>query len=514
MNFFMGSYHVFALSVLLLCCNTTRQEQISQTDLEQLASALEHIEQEYKDVVSIGEVKEVMLQAAMEALDPFSWYMTPAETQAFKAEMHSKLEGEGVAWRTIKDKIVAMYVRKDGPAAKAKPPIRVGDELVAINNKKPASIEEALSLLQGAAGTPISCSVLRKDGMADDKLVSLRFKLAEIPDKSVPTAYFVTPQIGYVKLRLFSRDAAPAVEAAIKGLMEDTQHTLRGIMLDLRNNLGGFIQSAVELADLFLPKGKVVAKQLVRHQDPYLWTTERDVVFDLPIAILIDGNTASASELFTGAMQYYDKTKPDNKNGLVAVRVVGQHSLGKGLVHQVFPLPGNAALRLAIGEYFTPADQSLQKPYISLTQKPAPTQEGTDKDVQGGISPDIEVTNAPLGRALAFATQGGALYAAVIDYHKTHQEQLLAQGMEQYIKPSFYPQQLYSDFLKQHDRLADNSDDVPITPPKDHLKLVLKACLAETLWGPEARIQVYNKASPVVNEAVYVLEKKLIKDKR
>ena len=388
------------------------QQDDLQGSVQQLANVLSVVQQNYADPINVDQaIYDGAIPGMLQSLDPHSEFFDPKEYAAFLEQEQGRYYGVGmVIEQSPSGQTMVQYPFVDSPAYKAG--IRPGDVILKVDGKLCAglSTSEVANLLRGAKGTPVIIS-LGREGWA--KPIDVTVTRAEIPRPAVEYTTMVRPNIGYIRVSTFNdattdRDFA----AALKQL---DAAKLEGLVIDLRNNGGGLVDQSVGMADMFLDKGDLIVSHRGRSSPERRYYALRgNQGLDVPVVVLINGQTASASEIFAGAMQDHDRAL-----------VVGETSFGKGLVGTQFPLNYNTALMLITARYYTPSGRSIQRSYKNETlydyhynpQKPeSPEAKLTDtgRTVYGGdgIAPDITVATPKPDDFEELLERRGVLYPA------------------------------------------------------------------------------------------------------
>jgi len=316
---------------------------------DKLAQTMRLIALEYVDSISMDSLVEHTLPIVVSELDPHSVYLSAAEMASASEALEGEFEGIGVVFNMATDTVIVLNVIASGPSARAG--VQAGDRIVCIDDTLVAGRkvpqDEIMRRLRGPRGTQVRLS-LQRQGIADP--VDVTVTRDAIPLRSI-TASFVTPDsIGFIKLDQFSRTSHTELLETLARLRESG---MRKLILDLRGNAGGYLDQAIEIANEFLPAGRLIVyteDRSHRRDSRYSDGTGRST--DLPLAVLIDERSASSSEILAGALQ-------DNDRGVI----LGRRSFGKGLVQQQIPFADGSALRLTVARYYTPTGRSIQKPY-------------------------------------------------------------------------------------------------------------------------------------------------------
>lgn len=316
---------------------------------EKLNGTLALIEGKYVDSVSIDSLTEKVIPLLVRELDPHSVYIPAAEMQELNEPLEGEFDGIGVVFNMATDTVIVLNVIPSGPSDRAG--VRSGDRIVEVNDTLIAGVKmpqrEVMKRLRGERGSEVRLTIHRRE---IDEPVDITVIRGAIPIKSIEAALILEDSTAYIRLSQFARTSHQELLRALARLSEEG---MRRLILDLRGNSGGYLDQAIALANEFLPKGRMI----VYTEDRYHNRTEEfsngsGQWSELPLAILIDEESASSSEILAGAVQ-------DNDRGWI----VGRRSFGKGLVQQQIPYPDGSALRLTVARYYTPTGRSIQRPY-------------------------------------------------------------------------------------------------------------------------------------------------------
>lgn len=339
---------------IIVCCalSTTLTAQTQRDNVweqsRKFTDILNIIKRNYVDTVNANSLTEQAIRGLLSTLDPHSVYL-PQRAQRLENERFVGYAGIGVQFRLINDSITVLAPTIGGPSDRLG--IRCNDKIVKINNEQAVGIksDEVPKKLKGHAGTKVSV-LIKREGVKE--LIPVTITRENVPNRSVDAAYIIPgTDIGYVYVNKFGAQTAEDVRQA--ALMLKTKG-MKKMMLDLRWNGGGLLGQAYALADEFISAGKLIVFTKARSEElseRYV-STRGGVLENLPLVILINHASASASEIVAGAIQDLDR-------GLV----VGETSFGKGLVQMPFLLPDSSALRLTIAHYYTPSGRCIQRPY-------------------------------------------------------------------------------------------------------------------------------------------------------
>ena len=312
------------------------------TQNDKLQQIISYISSDYVDTVRSQEIVEETISEILHNLDPHSSYIKKQDY----AEMNDPLEGEfdgiGVEFRIQGDTITVVQALAGGPSEELG--IMAGDRIIEVDEEnvtgKTINNQKVVKLLKGPKGTTVNVGIKRK---GEKKLLDFAIRRDKIPVYSVEAEYMIDEKTGYVKVLRFAKETHSEFMTAMRSLKNQGMQQL---VLDLRNNGGGYLNSAVDMCDEFLPKGKLIVytEGKARSKREYV-ATSRGELENIKVAVLINENSASASEILAGALQ-------DNDVGVI----VGRRSFGKGLVQEGMQWPDGSAIRLTVARYYTPTN--------------------------------------------------------------------------------------------------------------------------------------------------------------
>ena len=314
-----------------------------------LERTLQMINSLYVDDADTKKLTEAAIRAMLQELDPHSSYLNEEEVKAMNEPLQGNFDGIGISFNMLTDTLYVMEVIAGGPSQKVG--LLPGDKIIRVNDTLIAGVEmnnqDVVKKLRGPKGTTVNVSVLRR-GVPD--LMEFRIVRDRIPITSIDAAYMVGNDIGYIRLSRFGVTSGEEFKKAEKELRAlGMEH----LILDLTDNGGGILQVANEIADEFLEEGKLIVYTEGKNQPRFTMNaTGGDELRGGKLVILVNGASASASEILAGAVQDWDR-------GVV----VGRRTFGKGLVQRQLPLPDGTMIRLTVARYYTPTGRSIQKPY-------------------------------------------------------------------------------------------------------------------------------------------------------
>lgn len=315
-----------------------------------LNNLLRIIDDQYVDKVNIDSLVEKAIPTILAELDPHSVYISAKDVQQATDDLKGSFSGVGIEFTIRQDTIRVQNVIKNGPAEKAG--IIAGDKIVTVDGKrfvgKQITNEVALHRLKGPSGTKVKIGVMR---YGHAKPLNYTVTRAEIPTKTVTAAYMVDDNTGYIKIKNFGEKTYPELLIALANLQ---QQGFENLIIDLRDNTGGYLQSAVQMANEFLPAKKLIVYTQGRKSPRQDYRSDGHGAYQtMPLVVLINEGSASAAEIFAGAMQDNDRAT-----------IIGRRSFGKGLVQQQIPFSDGSLIRLTIARYYTPSGRCIQKPYV------------------------------------------------------------------------------------------------------------------------------------------------------
>ncbi len=316
-----------------------------------LTNLLRMIEDQYVDSTDIDSIVERAIPQVLATLDPHSVYLNAERAAAETDMLHGSFSGVGIEFTIRDDTIRIQNVVANGPAEQAG--IIAGDKIVSVDGEtfvgKKVTSEEAMKRLKGPKGTKVTIGVLRY-GEKDVKMFTITRN--EIIQNSIPAAYMVDEHTGYVRIKSFGETTYAELLIALSSLSE---RGMQYLILDLRENGGGYLQSAVQIANEFLPKNKLIVYTEGRRSQRQEYRSDGHGSYQtLPLVVLINEASASSAEILAGALQDNDRAT-----------IIGRRSFGKGLVQQEISFNDKSRVRLTIARYYTPSGRCIQKPYTA-----------------------------------------------------------------------------------------------------------------------------------------------------
>lgn len=320
-----------------------------------LSNLLHIIDDQYVDKVNIDSLVNNAIPLILAELDPHSVYISAKDAQAANDDLKGSFTGIGVEFTIRQDTIHVQNVISNGPAERAG--VLAGDKIISVDGKpfvgKIVTDEEAMHRLKGPKDTKVKIGVLRY-GSKKPKYITIT--RGEIPQKSITATYMLDDKTGYIRIKNFGETTYPELLIALEQL---SQQGFSNLVIDLRDNTGGLLTSAIQIANEFLPKNKLIVYTEGRKSPKQEFASDGHGSYQkLPLVVLINEVSASASEIFAGAMQDNDRAT-----------IIGRRSFGKGLVQQQIGFPDGSIIRLTIARYYTPSGRCIQKPYSTGDDK-------------------------------------------------------------------------------------------------------------------------------------------------
>ncbi|MCE2955754.1 MAG: S41 family peptidase [Flammeovirgaceae bacterium] len=387
-------------------------------NMEIFASLFKVTNDLYVDEVSPTKMMHDGVDAMLNSLDPYTNYFSEDQVEDFRIINTGEYGGIGALTRTFNKRTVVSMVYDSYPAYKNG--LRIGDEVIKINDVDLAklTVEEAGQLMKGQANTMVKLTVKR---FGHDKLIELEFKREKIKISNVPYSGMLGTDIGFIQLTEFTTDAGKEVKNALASLKEKGA---KHVILDLRGNGGGLLNEAVNICNLFIPKGKKVVdtKGKIEEFNQTYETKQAPFDVDIPVVVLINRSSASASEIVAGTLQDYDRAV-----------IVGEKSFGKGLVQVSKPLPYNAMVKYTTAKYYTASGRCIQ--VLDYTHRradgsagPVPdslkqafkTKNGRTVFDGGGIDPDVKVDAREMASITSALLANGFVFDFATQYAHEH----------------------------------------------------------------------------------------------
>jgi carboxyl-terminal processing protease len=322
---------------------------VSFSNQNNLSAIVDYVSKFYVDSIDVKDITESMIVDMLKELDPHSVYIPASELKSSNEHLEGHFDGVGITFNMLNDTVIVINVISGGPSSKAG--VCPGDRIIVINDSvvagKNIADESIKSLLRGESGSKVQIEVKRK---GQNQLIPIEVTRGKVILKSIDVAYMITPNTGYIRMAEFAQNTHSEFIEAVERLHSEG---MTNMILDLRSNLGGFLEQAIKITnELFSDKKLIVYTEGQAYPRRNEYSKGNGKCGNDSLIVLIDERSASASEILAGAVQ-------DNDRGII----VGRRSFGKGLVQQMIDLPDKSGLRLTIARYYTPSGRSIQRPY-------------------------------------------------------------------------------------------------------------------------------------------------------
>jgi len=495
---------------------------IINTSSNKLNALLRIIDDQYVDTVNMGELVEEAMPQILSELDPHSSYIPAKDLEAVNADLKGSFSGIGIQFTIQNDTIHVNSVIQGGPSEKVG--LMAGDRIVEVDDSafvgKIVTNSEAMKRLKGEKGSKVKLGVYRP---GEKDLLHFTVIRGNIQVKSIDAAYMINEKVGYIKVNKFGETTYPELLIALAKL---NQKNCEGLIVDLRGNTGGYMAAAIQMVNEFLPNNRLIVYTQGRKSPREDYNSNGTGSNQkMPLVVLVDEGSASASEIFAGAIQ-------DNDRGTI----VGRRSFGKGLVQQPIEFSDGSAIRLTIARYYTPSGRCIQKPYEkgkeseyeldlltryehgeffsadSIKQDETEvyhTRLGRPVYGGGGIMPDIFVPQDTTGMTSYFrmAANRGLIIRYTFDYtdqnRSTLQKYDTPEKMEAYLKG----QNLLNKFAAWAEKKGLKRRNNLMMKSRRLFEMSLYGNIIYNMLGMEAYVEYLNESDKTVLKAVEILEK-------
>lgn len=513
----------FILVFAFACFLNASAQQSSSFSAYKFVRFLQYLSNEYVDTVNVNKMVDDAIIKTLEELDPHSVYITKEDVQAMNEPLEGNFDGVGVEFNIMNDTLMVVNPIVGGPAEKVG--IIAGDRFITIDKKNIAGIglknADVFKYLRGPKGTKVNLQVKRK-GVSN--LLDFTITRDKIPIFSIDASYMVDSKIGYIKLSRFAVTTEQEFNDAIKLLKKQK---MKDLILDLRGNGGGMLNTAAELADQFLDRGKLIVYTEGRTSPRADFiASDRGELLQNRLVILIDEGSASASEILAGAIQDWDR-------GII----IGRRSFGKGLVQNQMPLPDGSMIRLTIARYHTPTGRLIQRPYDGgniekyysdlndrYTKGELFNQDSVKfpKNLQyktllkgktvyggGGIMPDIFVPfdTAFYSNYYGRLVRAGILNQYSLSYVDSHRNQLVKEysKFEKFDKKFFVTDQMIEEIVTLGENQKIKRDSTGLATSLNEIKKQMKGLIAQSIFTNSHYFEVVNQDNNAFLKAIQIL---------
>ena len=489
----------------------------SNSKKDKLNRLIDYIDYEYVEDVNTDSIVDVTVNGILDNLDPHSVYIPKEKMKRSAENMKGNFVGIGINFYTFKDTITVIKTVENGPSAKAG--IKGGDRILEANGKSllGETNDSLVETLRGKRYSEVKLKVYRK---GEPKLLTFNVTRDVVPIKSVDAAYMLTEDLGYIKINRFAESTYKEFKKALKRLKKEGANSL---VLDLRENPGGFLEIAVNIVDEFLEDNKLIVYTKNKKGDiEKSYSTSKGDFENGELFVMIDENSASASEIIAGALQ-------DNDKGTI----VGRRSYGKGLVQREMQLGDGSAVRLTVSKYYTPTGRSIQRSYAngntdyyddySYRMKSGELIDESKIEVAdslkfttpkgkvvyggGGIIPDVFV---PLNRkmeneTLSFLERKGFFNNFIFEEIEKDRNYYSSISRQDFFDNYLVEDNMIKDF-EEYLKIKTRSNIVFVAY-REEVKHYLKATIAEQLYGFGAYHKILNKHDDMIDKVIQLHKK-------
>ena len=492
---------------------------IINSSSNKLNNLLHIIDDQYVDTVNINELVEKAMPQILAELDPHSIYISAKDVETANDDLRGSFSGVGIEFTIRQDTLHVQQVISNGPAERAG--IIAGDKIVTVDDKpftgKTLTNEEAMHRLKGPKDTKVKLGILR---YGEQKLRYMVVTRGEIPTRSVTATYMLDDDTGYIRIKNFGENTYPELLIALAKL---SQQDFKSLCIDLRGNTGGYLQSAVQIANEFLPKNRLIVYTQGRKSPRQDYRSDgRGSYQTIPLVVLIDEGSASASEILAGAIQ-------DNDRGTI----IGRRSFGKGLVQQPIAFNDQSMIRLTIARYYSPSGRCIQKPYTQgdtkdyeediLTRyqhgeffsedsikhegKEYHTANGRPVYGGGGITPDIFVAEDTTDVTSYYkqASMSGQIIMFAYAYTDENRQKLRQYDTTQELAEYLKKQNIVDKFATYADKNGLRRRNLMIERSFKLLERYLISRVIYNMMKEDAWIEFLNSDDPAITETLKVI---------
>ncbi len=494
---------------------------IINTSSNKLNALLHIIDDQYVDTVNITDLVEEAMPQILSELDPHSSYIPAKDLEAVTADLKGSFSGIGIQFTIQDDTIHVNSVIQGGPSEKVG--LMAGDRIIEVDDSafvgKIVTNQEAMKRLKGEKGSKVKLGIYRP---GEKETLHFTVVRGDIPVKSIDAAYMITDRFGYVKVNKFGETTYPELLVALAKL---NRENCEGMIIDLRGNTGGYMAAAIQMVNEFLPNNRLIVYTQGRKYPRENYSSNGTGSSQkMPLVVLMDEGSASASEIFAGAIQ-------DNDRGTI----IGRRSFGKGLVQQPIEFSDGSAIRLTIARYYTPSGRCIQKPYekgkedeyeLDLLTRyehgeffSADSIKQNEKEIYhtslgrpvyggGGIMPDIFVPQDTAGMTSYFrmAASRGLIIRYAFDYTDHNRQKMLEYDTPEKLEGYLKRQNLLNQFAKWAEKKGLKRRNNLMMKSRELFELSLYGNIIYNMLGIEAYIEFLNQTDNTVQKAVEVLE--------
>lgn len=490
-----------------------------------LNDVINYISNEYVDTVNSRALVESTIEDMLHQLDPHSSYIPGEDLQAMNEPLEGNFDGIGVEFHIQDDTIMVVSALAGGPSEQLG--IQAGDRIIRVEGKNVGGIKitntQVMQLLRGPSGTMVKVTILRR---STGQTIDFTIKRGKIPIYSVDVGYMLNRETGYIKIGHF---ADKTYDEYLKAFAELKEKGMQNLILDLRGNPGGYLKTAIQIADEYLPDGKMIVYTEGRNRPKETFrATSRGFFEEGALVILIDEGSASASEIVSGAVQDWDRAT-----------IVGRRSFGKGLVQEQSEFPDGSAVRLTVARYYTPTGRSIQKPYtagyeqyetelLSRYQHGELLSQDSIKFADslryttpggkivyggGGIMPDVFVPLDTAGTSDYYseANGKGLINQFAYDYLDLHRKEITGYKDFDAFNQGFHvDDKIYNEFLTYARKSGMKADPAGARISSAIIRTQLKALIARQIWKNDGFYPVIHSLDQTLRQALELIGKQQV----
>ncbi len=512
------------ISGLLFSAPTVKAQEDVQTNTLKFGRLLRLVESFYVDTTNVEKLTEDAITSMLSELDPHSVYISRDEVAEMNEPLEGSFEGVGISFNIFKDTLMVVTTIPGGPSEQVG--LMPGDRIMYIDNKKVAGIglnnSDVTDMLRGEKGTKVSVRILRNN---QSDLLDFTIIRDKIPINSLDASYMINDETGYIKINRFAATTTEEFLTAFQELQDN--NSVENLVLDLRGNGGGYLNTAIELADQFLGNDQLVVYTEGSKNPRREYKSSAFGVFEKgKLIVLINESSASASEIVSGAIQDWDR-------GVI----IGRRSFGKGLVQQPFMLNDGSMVRLTTAHYYTPSGRCIQKPYdggideyrndyITRIENGEMFSEDSihfdesqiyetliNKRIvygSGGIMPDIFV---PMDTSANYSfynqlVRNNVIYSEAVNYLDSNRDKLVDKYSDfaSFNKKFEVDESMLENIIAEAEKEELEMEEESVEFSRPFIKRQIKALIARDLFTTSRYYQVMNEDDDIIQEAIHVLE--------
>lgn len=515
---------VLSAALIFVTFDNLKAQDISK-DIRKLAQTMYYMNRYYLDTVNFTQISDEAVSAMMKKLDPHSAFISAKDVKAMNEPLEGNFDGIGIEFAIINDSLSVQNVIAGGPSEKVG--LRTGDKIVSVDGEAISAtnldIPRVHKYLRGPKGSRVELGIFRK-GVPE--ILDYTVVRDKIPINSIDSHYLTPDNILYIRLTRFAATSYNELIDVLRGLSCKPS----GIILDLRSNVGGYLTAALMIANEFLDKGEMILyTEGLRSPRKMEYADGRGVLKDIKTAVLIDENSASASEIVSGALQDWDRAT-----------IIGRKSFGKGLVQQQLPLEDGSVIRLTVARYHTPSGRVIQAPYEmgdaagyykNFYERYKRGEYFSKDSIQlldslkyqtlrlkrtvyggGGIMPDIFI---PADTSFYTKFYGELVRKGIItdfanDYSDKHRDELVSKYKDYntFIEKYNVTDDLFGQFLLYAEKKGAKQKEGQLEISGNEIKRFIKSLVVRNLYGFNRFIEYLNRDDREVQRALDVIRGK------